>query len=240
VKAHHAWMDNIPKYLCGHKLKLQFAEGMQTHNKGKHSTKETKEKISASLKEHYSNYDNWKKHKATHSRPEVRHKISASIKAWHVNPANKKKFQAAIRNPRRLEKINYARKGKSVSDVAKENFRLSKGTVDSGPDWFLTFRDFIKTACRLYEIQYMRASRLIRQALERKRLERFDVILFLNFIVGHTQFELSEQYGVDVEVVTKSLKKMHRTFPGVFQEQISAPPFPTRCLYEWEDVHEKF
>jgi len=138
------------------------------------------------------------------------------------------------------EEQHYLRIGKKRPDIDKESIRIGKGKVYPGPDWYLTFRDFVKSACYMYEIQYMRASTIIRKRIKEKGLSRFDIVIFLNWSVGHNQFELAEEYSISTKDVKGILKRMYVTFPTVFQEGTSAPVLPRQSLEEWMPVKKDF
>jgi len=129
-----------------------------------------------------------------------------------------------------------ASRRKPSSDLTKELQRLGCGTLERypGPDWYLSFRDFVLHAVYIYNIQYMRASIHIRKELSKKDLVRFDITLATNFWIGHNIIELAEKYEIDIDEVAKRLKTFEEEFPGSFQTQISAPALPnSRWVLEW-------
>jgi len=216
---------------------------------------ENRKKTIATMKKVANSPETKKKIKESNSKPEVKARRKAAAKKVWENPVRRtqqsifmKKFwenspemrevqsKMMIKQWKDLEfRINHILKttGQKRSDLAKENIRAGLGRTYAGPDWWLSFRDFVKSACYLYKIQYMRASISIRRELEKKGVNRFDILIFLNWSVGHNQFELAEHYNITADEVKKILKKLYKIYPHVFQEGTSAPICPSLSLDDW-------
>lgn len=136
-----------------------------------------------------------------------------------LRPDVQKKLQASYKDPVRNEKISQALLGTTRPDIWKSALREGCNQYCEGPDWYLSNRDFCLLGVHIYSIQYMRCSHQIRRTLKKKGLVRLDLLLFLNFVIGHTLSELTRKYGVNREEVYQRLKHFSEQFPGCFQEQ---------------------
>lgn len=161
----------------------------------------------------------------------------------------REKQQESFRDPIRNKKISQAHTGMKASeeskqkrtgtrpDIHKEAIRAGKGHVYPGPDWWKSMRDLVLLAVHIYGIQYIVASKHIREVLKEKNLTRLDVVLATNFWAGHNMIELAVKYKISKEDVYSKLKNFEKTFPnGVFQTQVSAPRAKDFCwsASKWE------
>lgn len=154
-----------------------------------------------------------------------------------LRPDVAKKQQESFKDPIRNKKIGVAHTGMKATEMARDAIREGHGYDCSGPSWYLSFRDFVLLGVYIYQQQYMRVSRQIKEVLKEKRLVRLDVILAINFGRGHSQSELSKKYKLSKKEVFSRLKKFEETFPTVFQGQIFAPSATWRNL-EWTLWHK--
>lgn len=128
------------------------------------------------------------------------------------------------------QKIRETNTGKPHNDMRREIMKEGRWNTVPGPEYYVSFRDFIKTGVYLYHRQYMVISRHVRKVLKVKELDRRDVNLFCNFVIGHTINELAFYYGMTDDGVYLRLTNFRKQFPRVFQESRSFA-YPTNIYY---------
>lgn len=156
-----------------------------------------------------------------------------ALKRYYADPANRRKQSKKQRevwsDPELRAKHRKIMSRPEVSlklkkgSLGRENLRFSLGRTYIGPLWWLTFRDFVLLGCHLYEIQYMRVSLHIRKVIAENGLERRDLVIWLNFIAGHNQWEIAEKFNISREEVQSILKKIEKVWPGCYQDDFSLP-----------------
>lgn len=104
------------------------------------------------------------------------------------------------------------------TDEDKERQRITLGSEKEGPTWYRKYKDLIERAVLLFQISYEEAKIVIRNELYEKKLSKLDILIFMNFAIGHNQLELAEKYNCSIVEVSNSLKRMRKVYPNVFQD----------------------
>lgn len=152
-------------------------------------------------------------------------KTSNSLKEFYSkHPGFKAGKNAPMYNKYHTEEAKLAiaigHQGHYISDFQLELNRDYKDKHIEEIAYFRSFRDFVKLSCSLWQnerpIQYIRASKFIRKVLKEKGLCRFDIIIFINFFAGVTQWQLSEHFRIDVGEIRKRLLAIEKIFPEAF------------------------
>lgn len=160
---------------------------------------------------------------ATKGKPRAREIVAKSVagrKEWWANSENRKKYRERMADPEIGQKIREAHQGKFLSDFRLELNKFHRGTlVEEEFSYFRSFRNFVNDVSSFWPnkkpIQYIRCSKFIRGILEEKNIERFDIVIFINFMKGATQFQLSDHYKITTSEVEERLENVEKVFSGV-------------------------
>lgn len=198
-------------------------------NRGLHS-KETKAKMRATALRRWQDED----YRTVH--------IKGLNKFREANPTNPWTTEMNIRRwqDEDYQDMMFEVQSRKKTSFMKENARLSRNGIQPGPCWWLTFRDFVKTACHMNQERYYVTSINIRQLLSDKGVNRQDVVLFLNWSIGHTQAELEEHFNLGKNQARKRILKLEGIFPGVMQDDVSIEAFPTQTIENWFLIKQKW
>ena len=147
-------------------------------------------------------------------------KSVAGRKLWWSNPENRKKYRERMADQEIGQKIREAHQGKFLSDFQLELNKFHRGTlVEEEFSYFRSFRNFVNDVSSFWPnekpIQYIRCSKFIRGILKEKNIVRFDIIIFINFMKGATQFQLSNHYKITTSEVEERLENVEKAFSGV-------------------------
>lgn len=198
-------------------------------NRGLHS-KETKAKMRATSLRRWQDED----YRTVH--------IKAMRKFRETHPTNPHTTEMNNRNwqDEDYQDRMFEVQSRKKTSFMRENARLGRNGVLSGPCWWLTFRDFVKSACYMNQTRYYIASITIRQILLDKGVNRQDVVLFLNWSIGHTQEELEDHFHLGKNQARKRILKLEGIFPGVMQDGVSIEAFPTQTIEKWFKIKQKW
>lgn len=138
--------------------------------------------------------------------------IPKFIKGHHAKNGNSPWNRPEVR-----KKISEAKKGQRHPqlDLTKEILKYQHGVIIEGPNYFKTFNDLCEEGSRQYKMKRGVIRRSILKILEIKNLEQLDIVILLNWMMGHPFTELAERYYLTEEEIINSLKKIEKTFPGI-------------------------